>query len=228
MKLIPVLLLSLSSAPAAAQLRGVPARTTAALEPGFTLSADYGRELRSPAALAQHLGGGASLRLGRAAFQLSGGLWDAGSAAQAQVGARGGLTVWGGAESPLRVVLEGGAGYFWAANEATSSTHLAFPLGLGLATRPFNLNGRALRPWIAPRVEANQVTFSGIKLSQFGYGASFGFSVDLFGSFALRTSGEWVRFRDRQGEGVMVLGGSRVVIGAGLDARFQNTARRQP
>lgn len=218
MKLTPTLLLASMSAvtPAAAQLHSLPAYSTASVRPGWSFAADYGRDVDSPQALGQHVGGRAAWRLGRAALELGAGRWDSGTGAELQVAGKVGLTLLGGARSVVVLGLEVGTGYFEAGSDSAASSYLALPLGISLGFRSLTVAGKAVRPWLAPRVQANRVTFHRVVLNQKGFGASGGMRASLAGPLGVHGAVDWSWFEDRRRDGVTVFGGSRVSLGAGL------------
>lgn len=214
--------------PARAQLRALPVYSTAASGSGLELAVDYGRDLVTPVAPAQHVGGRATLSVGPASLEIGAGLWDAGSipgpsdSARRRLQASGnlGLRVMGDRASPVMVGLQLGVGYLRSDGDAEQDSHLSMPLSVGMVFRPVAVAGKGVRPWLAPRVELHRVTFSQVALSHMGLGATGGFTVAITGRVGLHGALDWSYFGDRRVSNVTLFGGSRIAVGAGAHVRI--------
>lgn len=210
----------LTSPAAEAQLQSLPVYPISVLHRGTSVAVDYGRDVDPSRVTAQHLGIRAMVQPGPVSLEFGAGLRDAGADPDLQAAASTGVRLVGGGASRLTLGLQVGAGYLRSGKADSAATHLALPLGLGVAFPERTAGAAGLRPWLAPRVQLNRVSFAGVILNHVGLGAAAGVDVALPGRAGIHLSVDWSRFPDRRSGGVTFLGGSRLTIGAGVYVSF--------
>lgn len=205
----------------AAQLHSVPTYSFSAWGPGLTLSGEYGRDLKSPEAAAQHLGLRVYYRVGRLGLGGEGGLREVGSRSDFQGAAAAALSLGRPFNGRVTVSLETGASYLRSGGGSDAATYLSYPLVLGLGLAGASWSGRVLRPWVAVRAQGWRVRFARALVTQYGGGVSAGLTIGLLGSMEMHVAADWSQRRDRRLAGAVLFGGSRVAIGAGLHATLR-------
>lgn len=201
-----------------AQLHSVPTYSYSTWAPGLTLSGEYGRDLKSPEALGQHLGLRVYYRAGRLGLGGEGGLRDLGSRSDFQGGVAAAVRFWQPFDGRVTVSLETGAAYLRSGSGSDAATYLSYPLVLGLGLASSSWSGRVLRPWVALRAQGWRVRFAQALLTQYGGGLSAGMTIGLLGPLEMHVAADWSQRQNRRLAGAVLFGGSRVAIGAGLHA----------
>lgn len=203
------------------QLHSVPNYGFSAWPPGVTLAAEYGRDVTSAEAVAQHLGLRGYYRSGRIGVGGTAGLRSAGRGSDLQSGGNAALRLWSPLGEKGALSLETGVGYLASEAGGQAAEYLSVPLGLSLGLGEFALHGRRVRPWVAARVQGWRVRFARALLHQYGGGASAGMAVDLLGVAGLHLAADWSSRGERRLEGAVLLGGMRFTLGVGLYANFR-------
>jgi hypothetical protein len=219
--------LSLLAAELNGQLHSVPSYSFSAWAPGGILAAEYGRDLQSSEALAQHLGVRVYYRAGRLGVGGAAGWRNAGAESDLQIGGTAAVRLFSPLGANGALSLEGGIGYLESGRGTEGTTYLTVPLGVSLGLGEVALGGRSIRPWIAARVQSSRVTFARALLNQRGVGAAAGVAVDLAGPLGLHLAADWMQREERRLEGAVLLGGARFTLGAGVHVKFRPGSLRR-
>lgn len=91
-------------------------------------------------------------------------------------GGTAGMKLFGGPLIPVTIGVQAGAGYFSTGSGASELKVLSVPVAVGLG---LNLPLFPLKPWIAPRVQYNRMTFGGTTDSETRMGVSVGADFNL-------------------------------------------------
>jgi hypothetical protein len=161
----------------AAQVAGMPVRN-AGVGPGIGIAADVGFP-NADAGKGFALAATGAIGLGPFGLTASVATWNQkgtqGSSINS-VGFTGNIRVFGGAEGPVSVTLQGGGGY----DNAGGSNNWHIPVGVGLAVT-IPTQAFSIKPWIAPRY-----SIAGDSPDETHFGISGGVDLGLRSGLTLR------------------------------------------
>jgi hypothetical protein len=179
------------------------------------VAADFGSGVNPASGRAHHWGGRVAGTLGPLVLMAGGGLWDAASETNLQLGATVATRVLGGAAGPLALYAVAGAGTVRAGPSDTSAAYWTFPMGVALI-RPWRGTGlRGITPWLFPRVQVDRTTFASARSDQLGIGLSAGMSIQLMRRLGVHGALEWLHQFRWAGPVLTLEGGERITMGVG-------------
>jgi hypothetical protein len=202
--------LALATAPAAAQVRGIPVYNSGVIR-GIGIYGDVGFSNNDAG---KGTGFGATGRAGLGLFGVTATVAsfnpDGPGVSDVSVGGTLNYRLFGGPLVPLSVTLQGGVGYSQPGPSTADSTLWHFPIGVGFALVIPN-PALAIKPWLAPRVDIARTTVGSSSETETKFALSGGLELNLLSGFGLHAAYDLVTGTD----------GSPGVFGIGAHYTFR-------